>query len=570
MKRLLSYLLPGIVLATACAKSKTDILPGNKPTTANLAASTVRLVHGSQLDLVMNNTDTLTNWVFMNTSLDAQQPQPRPYPTPYFPGTGKLSGNYFLPQQFLDAKGQAIVKLFALEENQPSGQPLVKFATLLDSFLVQEDYNQPKDYYLMSTRPPADGTLGVTVIPRAVIPSTDPTHIRIRLISLKYDRGTYGQSGPVSLAFADGSLVSPVTSGVAEGTWSDYADLPYGNYQFRVRLDGTPKQIPGAPAIRSQVVSETDHTVASANGQYYVSTMTFQPGGAYSLLVSGDTRGGYEVQGQSGTIPIYAFQFITDITPSANLVYARVQGINAAEKNGLHLLVDGADSAIGYSIASGYQTLITGNHSVKVTDGAGKTLAQTTITVKGGDNLSLWVYPTLSGTDSIVTVQNNMGGVRQNGITGDGSDAGSLLIDPLNVNPIVQTRFLNLCPDLPYVTFTRANGTLIKESMFTAALAARNLRPGQPADPIAVPYPYVDLGFGDPGTVEAYQSQPNAIPGNPLTGVPDLTPADFVRMPAYYYPAETAGMEPGVYTVALIGRSRNGEQPKMIVIKHNL
>src|SRR6186713_2094826 len=109
MKRLLSYLLPGIVLATACAKSKTDILPGNKPTTANLAASTVRLVHGSQLDLVMNNTDTLTNWVFMNTSLDAQQPQPRPYPTPYFPGTGKLSGNYFLPQQFLDAKGQAIV-----------------------------------------------------------------------------------------------------------------------------------------------------------------------------------------------------------------------------------------------------------------------------------------------------------------------------------------------------------------------------------------------------------------------------------------------------------------------------
>src|SRR6187399_3296301 len=179
MKRLLTYLLPGVLLATACAKSKTDILPGNKPTNTNLAASTVRLVHGSKLDIVMNNTDTLTNWVYENTSLNAQQPQPRPYPTSYFPGTGKFSGDYFLPQQFLDAKGQGVVKLFSLAANALPGQPLVGSPVLVDSFLVQEDYDHPKDYYLMSAHPdPTSGMLGVTVVPRAAVPSTDPTHIR--------------------------------------------------------------------------------------------------------------------------------------------------------------------------------------------------------------------------------------------------------------------------------------------------------------------------------------------------------------------------------------------------------
>ncbi len=553
MKRLLRYLLPAVLFATACSKTKTDILPGTRPTDVNLAASTVRLVDGKNYELVMNNTDTLTNWLPGNPY---GLPDIPVNPTPWFPGTGKYSGEYFVPRQFLDANGKAIVKIF-------------RDSTLIDSFPVQEDYNHPTDYYLTGIKfNSATGFFIPTVVPRAVTPANDPTQIRIRIVNLANPNGVpTNPAWAVSLAFNDGSLVSPVTSGVKDGTWSDYIELPYGTYGFRVLLDGTPLQSPGAPPLLTSAAGETDYTIAG--GQYYIPTKTFQPGGVYSILVSGDARGSYQDNGGS-ILPVNAFLFITDITAPANLTYARVQGINAAEKNGLHLQIDGADSAIQYSMASGYQTLITGSHAVKVTDGTGKILAQTTLSVKGGDNWSLWVYPTAGGTDSIVTVQNNMGGLRQNGITGDGSDGSNLVYDPLNYRAIVQTRFLNLCPDIPYVTFTSANGTLLPESDFSSALAARNLQAGRPADPMAVPYPYVDLGLGSYGTIEAYQSQPNVLPGNPLTGVPDLTAADFVRLPAFFYSAAPAGMEPGVYTVALIGRSRAGEQPKMSGIKHNL
>lgn len=562
MKRLLRYLLPAVLFVTACSKTKTDILPGTRPTDVNLAASTVRLVGGKNYELVMNNTDTLTNWLPGNPY---GLPVVPVNPTPWFSGTGKYSGEYFLPRQFLDANGKATVKLYTLVGGGSS--PLPKYVTPIDSFSVQEDYNHPTDYYLAGIKfNHATGYFDPTVVPRAVTPANDPTFIRIRIVNLADPNGVpTNPDWAVSLAFNDGSLVSPVTSGVKDGTWSDYIELPYGTYGFRVLIDGTPLQAPGPPPLLTTASGETDYTIGG--GQYYIPTKTFQPGGVYSILVS--RVGNYQDNGGS-ILPINGFVFITDITAPANLTYARVQGINAAEKNGLHLQIDGADSAIQYSMASGYQTLIAGSHAVKVTDGTGKVLAQTTLSVKGGDNWSLWVYPTAAGTDSIVTVQNNMGGLRQNGITGDGSDGSNLVYDPLNYRAIVQTRFLNLCPDIPYVTFTSANGTLLPESDFSSALAARNLQPGRPADPMAVPYPYVDLGLGSYGTIEAYQSQPNVLPGNPLTGVANVKAADFVRLPAFFYSADPAGMEPGVYTVALIGRSRAGEQPKMIVIKHNL
>lgn len=554
MKRTIQYILIGAALAVSCTKTKTDILPGNRPTTVNMAPSTIRLMLPTGYELVVND-DTLTNWrppAYYDT---AGHPPIPVNPTPWFPATGKTSGPWYLPQQFLDSKGQAIVKIYlgavtigggATGPNPP-----------LYSFQVTEDYAHPNDYYFASVQP--------TKVPRAVTPASDPTHIRVRLVNLGFnDPLDPAAQVPLTLAFADGTPVNPVTSGIAEGNWSDYVELPYGTYQFRVLADGIPVQVPAKPPQLTTIRGDYDPVITG--GQVYVPTMTFQPGGAYSLAVS--VNGNYQLDG-GASAPLNSFVVQTDISPAANLTYARVQAVNAAEARGIHFQLDGADSAIGYGSASGYTTLVAGAHAMKITDAAGKVLIEKTITVKGDDNLTAWVYPATAG-DSVTIVQNNMGGLRQQGVISDGGDVSNLIYNPLNFRALVQTRFLNLCPDLPYVTFTTDNGALMRELDFSSAAAAVNLQPGKPVDVSKVSYPYVDLGFGNYSKIEAFASQPSVVPGDRLRAVPDLGPSDFIHMPAYYYPGIIPGMEPGVYTVALIGRNKTGEQLRMIVIKHNL
>lgn len=552
MKRIILFLTTGFILLAACSKSKLDVIAGNQVTYNNLPASTVRIMLGTGYDVIVNS-DTLTN--FLGAGLSGIPVISNP--TPYFPTTGKLTEGYFLPQQFLDASGKAIMKIMLAQA--PPSAPF-----LLDSFQVQEDYYHPSDYYLAGTKLQTNGSTGVTAVPRAVTPASDPTHIRIRLINLGVSSAGLSPGVPVTLAYSNGTPVSSATSSIANGMWSDYVELPYGTYAFRVLIDGKRTQIPAkAPQLMS-VTSQQDYTING--GQYYIPTRAFQPGGVYSVVVS-MVSGSYQFN--EYPIPTNCFFFETDIKPSVNITYARVQGVNAAEKSGLHLQIDGADSAIAYGVASGYAALISGAHNVKITDAAGKLLAQQAINVKGGDNLTLWVYPTASGTDSIVTVQNNMGGLRSTGTNSDGSDVSILQYDPLNFDMVVQTRFLNLCPDINYATFTQANGASFPEGRFSSASAARNLPFGTTANPVAVPYPYTDLMHGSYSNIEAYQSAPGVLPGNRLIGVPDLTPANFISMPSSLYPGQPAGKEPGVYTVALIGRNNGTEQPKMIVVKHN-
>jgi hypothetical protein len=79
----------------------------------------------------------------------------------------------------------------------------------------------------------------------------------------------------------------------------------------------------------------------------------------------------------------------------------------------------------------------------------------------------------------------------------------------------------------------------------------------------------VDLAVVSGGAVEAYRSQPGVAPGDRLTDVPSLSSKDFVQMPSSFFPNGVYGAEPGVYTVALAGRRKDAQHPRMIVIKHN-
>ncbi|MFY0255215.1 hypothetical protein ACDQ55_14800 [Chitinophaga sp. 30R24] len=553
-KKVIRYTLLAFtcLLAMACSKDKIDARVGHQPDNRNMAKSGVRLIQLSgSTDLIVNNIK-LTDW-----HLTPAGGAPVPYPTPYFPNTGKLSGAWFLPQQFLDASGQAYVKI---------GQPQNATADFIaDSFRVQDDYNHPWDYYLGTSAKDVKGIYSVTPVPRTTVAPADPSHFRIRLVNLSSALGE-GATNKLSLAFADGARVSATTSGIGNHAWSDYIELPYGTYQFKVLIDGSNRQIPGKTPILTSLDSDTLYGLNSSQ-VYYAPVRAYQPGGVYTIAVA-LTSGSY----QNKEYQLYpnAATGVTDIEPPVNITFGRIQIVNAVSEKGIQTVIDNLPAqAADYGKAGDYVTLVKGAHHVKVTDAAGKILAEKEIQVNAGDNLSIWAYPNKSAVTDLLVVQNNMSGVRNMWSGNDGSDAANGLYDPLNFGMLVQTRFLNLCPDLPYVTFTRSNGALFTEDRFSSALAAQNLQPGKAADALAVPYPYIDLRIVTGNIIQAYSSRPGVLPGNRLVSVPVLTPADFIRMPAFFFPNGKSGAEPGVYTVALIGRSNNDQQPAMVVIKHN-
>jgi hypothetical protein len=408
------------------------------------------------------------------------------------------------------------------------------------------------------------------MVPRPVTTPADPSHIRIRVVNLSSLTNVSDGKDRLSLAYADGSPVSTTTSGVAQGAWSDYAELPYGTYQFKIVSADRVLQIPAKPPLLFNVSSQTDVALASSQ-VYYDPVQTYQPGGVYTIMVASLSGYQYSSASEGNVVSANCFAVVTDVEPPVNVTYGRLQAINAANENGLKLQIDGTQAgSLAYGAAGDYSTLIQGTHAIKVTDASGKTVAEKSITIKGGDNLSLWVYPTTNGSAAITTVQNNMTGLRNTSANPDGSDAGLGVYDPLKFDMLLQTRFLNLCPDLPYVTFTGTNGQLFAENRFTSsALAAQNLQPGQLPNSSTVPYPYVDMGYVLGGVVNAYRSRPGVVPGDRLTGVNTLAPINFVRMPSQFFYNGRFIAEPGVYTVALIGRGDAGHQPKMIVVKHN-
>jgi hypothetical protein len=212
--------------------------------------------------------------------------------------------------------------------------------------------------------------------------------------------------------------------------------------------------------------------------------------------------------------------------------------------------------------------LVNGTHQLQVSDQSGKVLVSKTLSLNGGDNITAWVYPSPSGSDSIVFVQNNLSGNYYNGGTGDGSDAST---SQFHINCPFWIRFLNLCPDLPYVTFTQGNGYmwLDNPTYGTSALAAQNLTPGGLPDTY---FQYVSgVGYTMPDQIEAYQSQPLILPGDWLSDIPALVAGDFSSGSTLIYPyGLPVNGEPGVYTVALVGRyGSGGTGAQMIIVKHN-
>lgn len=541
-KALCYSLLLAIVLLSSCSKEKEEA--GRKdPYSENITPSRTRVVLAGGMDIMVNG-KKLSNWGAGLTTVGG--PDNPPYPTPYFPTTGKLGSTYFIPAEFIDAKGKALVELGG------SGPGITTE--------IEDSYTNPLDYYYNVQDYTAPGLL--TPIPRPVAKPSQPQNILIRVVNLASDAvAGSGTDETLSLGYANGQPVSAATSGIAKGHWSEYTEIPYGTYEFRMLIDGTARQYPLASSLN--IYGAEDFRIANTLF-YYTQRRVFQPGGVYTIAVSLKmARDPFAVP-----YPVNMFTVITDLNPAVNLSYARIQVANAFPDEVLNVFVDEKPlPSILFGQVSDYVILTTGVHMIKWVNGSGTMEKEQKISVKGGDNFTVAFYPAADKQIATTILQNNMSGIINNASNEDGSDGSTAVFDPVSIMAMnMQTRFMNFCPELPYVSFTARNGASLTSGTTGYPSAAVNLKYGTAPDAVALPYPYISLNNT---VIEAYASRPGFIPGNRLEGVSPLSPTNFIHLPAEFYSDGLPVGEAGVYTVALVGHYDNVNQPKLIVIKHN-
>lgn len=562
MKNINKYLLFFLMLTTlACKKSKTDFEYDNRIVTDTRKNSAVRIVNLAGYNQVQVNGDTLTNYVIR----EPKDPLANMYPgTTYFPGNGRLGDTWNIPQGLLN-NGKATV-LVEIKLYQRSPLPL--------ALEVQEDLLQPADYYLL----PTERMSGVTgqpdfvKVPRSVSAPANPSSFKVRILNLSGKvlpvERMEDLTGPMSLAWADGTTISPKTNNILPGQYSEYVELPYTTAQLKV-LTPNGIQVPGAGP---EVLDPTTSTWLSAfkTNLTYGPVKTFAPGGIYTVVIAArEFNVPYSNGGPGELVSGYqnAYRIINDISEPLNLTYARVQAVNAVPgTSGMNILVNGKNlgTGIAYTGHTDYENLIIGQYNIEVKDASGTVLAATTLKLDPNTNFTLWVHPDANGKTTISPVANDLSATF---ISPGGDDASSSRVRqeyPFSI------RFLNLCPDVPYLTLTTNNAQAFSSLYGFNSGAVNNLRPG--IFPTEAPY-IRPLQEAKPYQMMAFRSSPGIVPGTWANDIPVLTGQDLIARPALYIRGELPNHEPGFYTIALVG-STNPSAPsagkaKMIVVKHS-
>jgi hypothetical protein len=561
MIRYIQYLLlcllgVGII---SCTK-KVDFSYDNRVNTGADAPSAIRLVNLRGANELMVNGERLTS--FLAPDKEDAYGVDNTIGTIYFPSTGRMGLTCNIPQRFVNAQGLATDIRFATLN-------LKWHLDLTRSFTAKDDFNHPMDYYFTFFGGANDSLFAV---PRSVSSPANPENFKIRLLNLSVN--DYAVKGPMKLTWADGTTI-PGIENVAPGTYSDYVEIPYGTYQFKVfTTDG--KQVPGVGGSTLDLNIIDAHTgrMMLDGRQIYPNAVgltdskltyspfkTFQPGGVYTIAIGDLPNFKFPTGNPNGeTVPAKynAFRIISDAEPQ-NITYARLQAINVLPGKKLSIQIDGKalGDTLGFAVASAYGRYIRGTHTVKVSDHTGALLIEKSLSLSPADNQSIWIYQGADGKPAISVVANNLSSVYYTGAAEDGSYSNVQSEYPSWV------RFMNFCPDLPEATFTRDNGQL-----FTDPLPAQHLLTGIPV----IASPYVKLNTGFYNSFLAYASQQTVVPGDWLRNVAVIKGRQFIADPALYTDG-LPGSEPGFYTVALVGyinaATPEAEKARMIIIKHN-
>ncbi|WP_157258153.1 DUF4397 domain-containing protein [Pedobacter ginsenosidimutans] len=560
-----------MLLFQACKKEKTNFEADNRILTQNRVSSTARIINIAGFNQVIANGDSLTNFIVR----EPNKPNSLQYPgTSYFPSNGQLGKTWFIPQDLFNAQETAKLDFMAR-----SYTPVVVGNVKLD---VKNDYNNPTDYFLLPTFA-MDDQPEVVTIKRGTTAPSKPDHFKIRIVNLSgsiknpalNSSGSQEDlSGNVSLAYADGTLVDARTNHIGPvARASEYIELPYGTYQFKVLMDDG-RQMPalGAGLDAITLIDPPTSTIPvdlmSSTKLTYAPIQTYQPGGIYTILIA-PQKFDYLINELDETASTYqnSFQVISDNSPSANSTYFRIQGVNGLVAQNVSFKVDGKtiSSNLAFGTAGAYTNLVQGNHTVEALDASGKTIASAIQVLRPAQNYTAWLYPDQSGTPKVLIVANDLSGTTYLGAEDDATYSRN------EYRYFFFKRFLNLSVGNPYITFTQSNGQSSAGGNDNAN-AGVNLQPGMPL----FERPYISNVYTQKAfEIMVYRSKPNVVPGIWANDIEVLKSEAFIADKNLYQKVGRGlpVQEPGIYTVGLIGQSGTGSTPaskaRMIIIKHN-
>ena len=448
-------------------------------------------------------------------------------------------------------------------------------------FTVRDSYTAPKDYYLLINHESrVQHPDKLVEVPRSVTAPARPDHFKIRIINfakkLMPTSSMEDIAGPITLAYADGTPVSKVTTKIESNIWSDYVELPYGTYQFKlITADG--RQIPAVGHTYYNNIDRFNSTMEMgggaiprmSSGQTYAPVQTFQPGGIYTIVVHPK-----EFTWTTGTDDIRelqnGFQIIADISEPLNRTYAQLQLANTIVGQNTVLAAKGQKTAAtAYGTASDYIRVVTGQQHIAIETTSGQALASMEAELQAGQNYTAWLYMDQDKKVKVLLAANNLAGTTYTGKEGSGNNAS---IDRIKSNYMFNFRFLNFCAALPYATFTNGEGRPFGTQVMDSGV---NMVPGV----LNILQPYTSLLYSASNDIGGayqfmvYSSLPTRIPGDWLEQVKPLSSTQLVANPKLYTAVgrKVPLHEPGVYSIAVIGDLKSTAETgkaKFMVVKH--
>lgn len=565
-----------VLLAAACKKANEDYTYDYRRNPDAVKASNVRLVNLSKNNQLIVNGDSLTNFFVAPQRSGYIPPEELTPPgTRYFPKDGFLGQTWSIPQDLFRKDGKVDLKttfISTITHIVPSREV---------QFSLKENYDQPKDYYLLINHEGlVQDPTNLLEVPRSITAPSKPDHFKIRILNLSRKMAaTYDVEdlkSKLSLVYADGTPVSTATSGIANNAWSEYVEVPYGTYQFKV-LTEDGRQVPAAGQAYYNYIDRFTSTMLMGapdfsnvnSGLTYAPIRTFQPGGVYTIVIHPVdfiwTTGRDDIKTLQNAVHI-----ISDISEPQNLTYTQIQLANTVIGQDLILKVKGQSTTVtAYGTASEYQRVVAGKQVLEVSSKTGQTLFSKEVELIGGQNYTFWVYADTEKQLKTLLAANNLAGT---GYIGSGKDGTNSTIDRYQSEFYFNFRFLNFCNQLPYVTFTNGDGLPYGKNLTVGS--AVNVQQGV----LKTDEPYASVLYGNSvsgGNYQfmAYSSSPARVPGDWLKQIAPLSSDRLVANKSLYTAVgrKVPVHEPGVYSIAVIGDpDKNGalEKAKFMVIKH--
>jgi len=564
------------IFSLSCKRENLDYTFDYRPNPDAEKASNVRLVNLSENAQLIANGDSLTNFFVPPRRSGYIPPEELTPPgTRYFPKDGRLGQSWTVPQDLFQTDGTIRFRTtFVPIPNKTIASHDVEFT-------VRDSYTAPKDYYLLINHESrVQHPDKLVEVPRSVTAPARPDHFKIRIINfakkLMPTSSMEDIAGPITLAYADGTPVSKVTTKIESNTWSDYVELPYGTYQFKL-LTADGRQIPAVGHTYYNNIDRFNSTMEMgggaiprmSSGQTYAPVQTFQPGGIYTIVVHPK-----EFTWTTGTDDIRelqnGFQIIADISEPLNRTYAQLQLANTIVGQNTVLAAKGQKTAAtAYGTASEYIRVVTGQQHIAIETTSGQALASMEAELQAGQNYTAWLYMDQDKKVKVLLAANNLAGTTYTGKEGSGNNAS---IDRVKSNYMFNFRFLNFCAALPYATFTNGEGRPFGTQVMDSGV---NMVPGV----LNILQPYTSLLYSASNDIGGayqfmvYSSLPTRIPGDWLEQVKPLSSTQLVANPKLYTAVgrKVPLHEPGVYSIAVIGDLKSTAETgkaKFMVVKH--